>query len=70
MGFSAKSPEMTADGGSILVDYNMQENYGTDLQTSHIGDGSHGSDGRYVGGDAVTFMQSSVGYGPSLKDRL
>jgi hypothetical protein len=42
-----------ADGGSILVDYNMQENYGTDLQTSHIGDGSRGSDGRYVGGDAV-----------------
>ena len=30
----------------------MQENYGTDLQTSHIGDGQHGADGRYTGGDA------------------
>jgi hypothetical protein len=28
-----------AGGGTILIDYNMQENYGTDLQTSHIGDG-------------------------------
>ena len=28
-----------ASGNSILIDYNMQENYGTDLQTSHIGDG-------------------------------
>ena len=33
-----------ADGGSILVDYNMEENYGTDLAGgSHIGDGVPGS---------------------------
>merc|ERR1719188_2263160 len=32
-----------ADGGSLLIDYNMQENYDTDIQTSHIGDGVPGS---------------------------
>jgi hypothetical protein len=41
-----------ADGNQILVDYNMEENYGTDIQTGHIGSGQKDATGHYTGGDA------------------
>ena len=60
-GCSARFSDATTGGSekaTVTVDYNMQENYGTDLQATdqHIGDGEKDAYGHYVGGDA--FMRA------------